>query len=782
MSKINKKVPQKIWHKNRKKSSKEETLAKELSPNEENNIFNIYIIHKKLGIPYFSWKLFFDNEEYLPSSETVNKIQAMENFIERHKNLSTLTPSNLISFNIDYEELCNDTHFCNVWSTFKIDLQNNPLHTLNCLKLSVHQKILRALPEENLEHLMSSLNSCPTVQLRLLNFNPILNLRDLKVNSYGKLISTKGCVIRIGRIQHLAQWLVFFCLKCGLQKIFKQPNGKYTLPKKCDNCGISKFLPILDSPHNKTIKFQTIRIQESLSEEQEDKGRMPRILDVELFDNMASTCMPGDDVALTGIIKVQESDEASVKKNAGNAFPLYMEAVTLINNKQRIEEKTVVDTGMNLKDYVAIKDVYNKPNIFALLVNSLCPGIYGHEIIKAGLILGLIGGNSNNKEKRDDIHILLVGDPGLGKSQMLQACSRVATKGIFICGNSSTSSGLTVSLTKESGTNDFALEPGALVLADQGCCCIDEFDKMPTQHQALLEAMEQQSVSVAKSGVLCSLPARTSILAAANPIGGRYDRSKSMMANLNMSQPLLSRFDLVFLLLDKPNEQLDSLLCKHVMTFHSGPHTSRNDAASNISFSKTDSKISLREKLSDSLEGNNQIISQSILRNYISYARMYVKPKLSTEAAEVLQEYYLSLRSNQNGLAGFPVYNRQLEAMIRLTEARAKLELRVEATADDALEVIEILQYSTMCLKPDLESPEFLSQDSGKMTTKKVRCFVKELQNNSSRNDQYTFSTNELKEFASKIGIEDFSSLLSRLNDQGVLLKSSGNHYRFIPD
>ncbi|RLU16133.1 hypothetical protein DMN91_011892 [Ooceraea biroi] len=398
-----------------------------------------------------------------------------------------------------------------------------------------------------------------------------------------KLVSTRGCVIRVGRVKYLVQWMVFACFKCRLQKLVRQSQEIYTLPKKCDVCGT------------------------------ENKGRVPKVLDVELMDDLVNVCMPGDDITLTGVIK----------------------------------------------------DIYKEPNLFALLVHSLCPSIYGHEMIKAGLILSLFGGNAKRAQSRDDIHILLVGDPGL--------------------------------------------EPGALVLADQGCCCIDEFDKMCPQHQALLESMEQQSVTVAKSGLICSLPARTSILAAANPIGGQYDNSKTVTENLNISQPILSRFDLIFLLVDKPDEHFDSLLCNHIMTVHTNSHANSNGKV--MGKLSPDNECFLKERLT--LPLSTEIIPQTILRTYISYARQYVNPKLSVEAAAVLQNYYLELRSKNKQFSSIPIFNRQLEAMIRLTEARAKLELRVEATKSDALDVIDILQYAMIDKSENYVRSKLNSDDKG---------------------------------------------------------------------
>lgn len=309
------------------------------------------------------------------------------------------------------------------------------------------------------------------------------------------------------------------------------------------------------------------------------------------------------------------------------------------------------------RDLYGIQEIFHSENIFKLLVHSFCPSIYGHELVKAGILLALFGGrkkmrNSRHEpEIRSGIHILIVGDPGLGKSQMLSAACRLASRGIFVCGNTSTTSGLTVTMLKDRESGEPALEAGALVLSDQGVCCIDEFDKM-SEHSALLEVMEQQSVSVAKSGMVCTLPARTSIIAAANPAGGHYEKSKSISENLKTNAAILSRFDLIYIIIDDPNSDFDTFLSRHVAQLHSDQtsETIRHSEEEfiNIASQKTPAPGSSTQGLRDYLKLKKaeviDIIPPQILKKYVSYARTYVHPTLSEKAAKYIRETYMAMR------------------------------------------------------------------------------------------------------------------------------------------
>jgi DNA helicase MCM8 len=336
---------------------------------------------------------------------------------------------------------------------------------------------------------------------------------------------------------------------------------------------------------------------------------------------------------------------------------LFIEAVSVKNTKRQSAFENSEDSSSSaqtadvgdlysfsqrdLEFIVKFKEEYGS-DTFRRILHSVCPSIYGHEIVKAGITLSLFGGvrkhsmDRNKVPVRGDIHVIIVGDPGLGKSQLLQAAAAISPRGIYVCGNATTRAGLTVAVVKDSMTNDYAFEAGAMVLADGGLCCIDEFDKMTTEHQALLEAMEQQCVSVAKAGLVASLSARTSVIAAANPVGGHYNRAKTVNENLKMSAALLSRFDLVFILLDKPDELLDKQVSEHIMSLHSASGETSpalkkfKPASQNAGYANMHAEgnsLLSRLRLDSEKDDDFSPVPGQLLRKYISYARNFVNPK-----------------------------------------------------------------------------------------------------------------------------------------------------------
>jgi DNA helicase MCM8 len=295
---------------------------------------------------------------------------------------------------------------------------------------------------------------------------------------------------------------------------------------------------------------------------------------VELTAELVGRLVPGDVVVVTGIVKALSATCNTGRQGGGERksglLNLVIEGIGLQNVSRGGsvsgaggEFQSDVVSCLTEQDVGLISSVANGGDCFYELVHSLCPLILGHESVKIGLLLALFGGCSGEESnKRPDVHCLIVGEAGMGKSQLLRACAEVSPKGIFVTGNTSSTSGLTVTLAKD-GNGEFSLEAGALVLADMGVCCIDEFDKLTAEQSALLESMEQQTISIAKAGIVCTLSSRTSILAAANPVGGTYKGNRTFSENVKLSGPLLSRFDLIYVLLDNPADR-DDMIAQHV--------------------------------------------------------------------------------------------------------------------------------------------------------------------------------------------------------------------------
>ncbi|XP_044516640.1 DNA helicase MCM8 isoform X2 [Gracilinanus agilis] len=748
-------------------------------------------------IPYKGWKLYF-SEVYSDSSPFVQKIQAFENFFIKHIELYDKDEiERKGSILVDYKELIQDDKLTNLIPNIATELRDMPEKTLACMGLAIHQILTKDLErhaaelqaQEGLSNKGETIVNVPHIIARVYNYDSLTQLKNVRANCYGKYIALRGTVVRVSNIKPLCTKMAFLCAACGEIQSFSFPDGKYSLPTKCPVpvCHGKSFTALRSSPLTVTVDWQSIKIQELMSDDQREAGRIPRTIECELVQDLVDSCVPGDIVTITGIVKVSNTEDANSISNTKGQKPKIS------------EDGANYGTSMefSLKDLYAIQEIQSEENLFKLIINSLCPVIFGHELVKAGLALALFGGcqkyvdDKNRIPVRGDPHVLVVGDPGLGKSQMLQAVCNVAPRGVYVCGNTTTSSGLTVTLSKDSATGDFALEAGALVLGDQGICGIDEFDKMGNQHQALLEAMEQQSISLAKAGIVCSLPARTSIIAAANPVGGHYNKAKTVSENLKIGSALLSRFDLVFILLDTPNEDHDHLLSEHVMAIRAGKKKTISSVTvsrlstqdSNTSLLEVVSDKPLSERLKISPGENLDPIPHHLLRKYVGYSRQYVHPKLSPEAAQILQDFYLELRKQTQLLNGTPITTRQLESLIRLTEARTRLELREKATKEDAEDIVEIMKYSMLGTYSDQFGNldfERSQHGSGMSNRSAAKRFISALNTIAERTYNNLFQYQQLRQISKELHIKvaDFENFISSLNDQGYLLKKGPKVYQ----
>ncbi|KAJ1679457.1 hypothetical protein EV182_002011, partial [Spiromyces aspiralis] len=697
-------------------------------------------------------------------------------------------------------------------------LHDRPEFILNCLGLALCTEIQKrrgCTPESVLGY--------GKLRPKLLFHEPITHMKSLKSSMIGKLITIRGTVIRISPVRPLLVNATFECVKCKQTQTIPMVDGKYTTPSRCyrSNCRSKIFeLSRNEDLDTKTIDWQQIRLQEKINDDRSDSGRVPKTIDAELTYDLVDTVVPGDVVNLTGVVKVAQSNEGKGRNMTNSMYILYIDANSINKasgdssgsdgqQQQQVdgfdaahaESMSKDDIHFTQKELQFVRTLFREPDIFKLLVHSLCPGIFGHEMVKAGLLLALFGGRNRALDTmgsdhgrvgsiRSDPHVLVVGDPGLGKSQMLMAAVNVAPRGVYVCGSSGTSSsGLTVTLVKESGSGDFALEAGALVLSDQGCCGIDEFDKITSDHSALLEAMEQQSVSIAKAGIVCSLPARCSVIAAANPVGGHYNKAKSVSENLKMDSALLSRFDLIFILLDKSDADMDLYLSNHVMAFTDSRfncvHPDRNlaEGLSNDPMGSGGQEQSFAQRLAKKPGEELDPIPLALLRKYISYCRKYVQPRLTKEAAEIIQTFYLNLRRKHRRIDSTPITTRQIEAMVRMAEARARAELRDQVTERDAADIVELMQFSLyQTYEDEAGNLDFERSQMGTGSSKRqhVKKFVSYLQRVSEEMGEKIYTYQQLYDIALeiKLQVNNFGEFVDILNNQGYLIKRGPKKYQ----
>ncbi|PWA47668.1 DNA helicase MCM8 [Artemisia annua] len=649
--------------------------------------------------------------------------------------------------------------------------ERKPKEALLCMSAAVHKVLYSNSNDEKWDE-------SAKVNIRLHNYpESMIALKNLKSAYIERLVSVRGTVVKVSTVKPLVVQMSFTCTKCGTEIHRDFPDGKFSPPSVCviHGCKSRSFNPIRSSA--RPIDFQKIRIQELLKSEHHEEGRVPRTVECELVEDLVDLCIPGDVVTITGIIRVINNYmDIGGGKGKGKNQGLYYFQRDL--------------------EFVAKFSSEHGSDVFRQVLQSVCPSIYGHELVKAGITLALFGGvrkhsmDQNKVPVRGDIHVIIVGDPGLGKSQLLQAAASVSPRGIYVCGNATTNAGLTVAVVKDSMTGDYAFEAGAMVLADRGLCCIDEFDKMSAEHQSLLEAMEQQCVSVAKAGLVASLSAQTTVLAAANPVGGHYNRAKTVNENLKINAPLLSRFDLVFILLDKPDELLDKRVSEHIMSLHAGnvdtsQALKKLKESRSVNFTDLNGKngsLVTRLRLDPRHDRDFVPLPGPLLRKYIAYAKTFIFPRMTRPAAKILQEFYLKLRDRNMSADGTPITARQLESLVRLAQARARVELREEITVQDAMDVVEIMKESLFDKYVDEHGLVDFGRSGGMSHQKEAKRFLSSLNKQSELTQKDCFSISEMYSLADKIGLRvpDIDTFVENLNIAGYLLKKGPKTYQVV--
>lgn len=562
-----------------------------------------------------------------------------------------------------------------------------------------------------------------TFHLAFYGFPLVSKIRDLRTDRIGKLMSVSGTVTRTSEVRPELSRATFVCEACraiitNVEQIFR-----YTEPSQCPNeiCRNQKHWR-LNISQSTFVDWQKVRIQENNSEI--PAGSMPRTLDVILRGEIVERVKAGDKCIFTGSLIVipdisqlglpgirpeamrdtrglgRTRDGFAIEGVTGLkalgvrdltyrlAFLACMAQSTghrdisfpdIRGEEGQEKEQDIFLSSLSQNEIDELKKMVHTDHIYSKLVSSIAPTIYGHEIIKKGILLQLMGGvhkvTPEGISLRGDINICIIGDPSTSKSQFLRYVCGFLPRTVYTSGKASSAAGLTAAVVRDEETGEFTIEAGALMLADDGICAIDEFDKMDISDQvAIHEAMEQQTISIAKAGIHVTLNARTSILAAANPVGGRYNRKATLRANIQMSPPIMSRFDLFFVILDECNEAIDTNLARHIVETHR-----LRDNAIKPEFSTEQ------------------------LQRYIQYART-LKPKLTPEAQTELIKRYKELRINDAqgmGKNSYRITVRQLESLIRLSEAIARANCVEDITPKFVTEAYNLLRQSIIYVERD---------------------------------------------------------------------------------
>jgi len=499
-------------------------------------------------------------------------------------------------------------------------------------------------------------------------------LRILGSKHIGKLVMLEGIVVRASPARPMVMEAAFKCKWCGAMSHITQSGPFLAAPLACGapECRRKSSFDFIQE-ESTFIDSQDVRIQER--PEDLPPGQLPRWLDIKLLErDLVDAARPGDHIAVVGVTRAVAARLPKVGQL--RSFTLHLDT-----NYLDVESKEPDKILITTEEEKQIRKLAKDPEIHDKVIRSLAPSVYGYEHIKEAIMYLLFGGAAKHFPDitiRGDLNVLIVGDPGTAKSQLLQYVSKIAPRGLYTSGRGTTAAGLTAAVLRDK-TGGMTLEAGALVLADKGVAAIDEMDKMRAEDRvAIHEVMEQHTVSIAKGGIVATLNARTSILAAANPTLGRYDPYRTVGENISLPVTILSRFDLIFILRDVPEATKDAYMTEHILNLHRTGVTPVEPP-----------------------------IEADLFRKYVSFAKN-VKPILTQEALDGLKEFYLLMRAASE-TEGTPVAitARQLESLVRVAEARARVALRDNVTLEDAERAIDIMKISLEQVGIDISSHQF---------------------------------------------------------------------------
>lgn len=593
-------------------------------------------------------------------------------------------------------------------------------------------------------------------------------VQNLGADHIDRLLRVEAQVSWITDIKPKVQKAVWLCLYCG-RKETTEPGKLALEPYKgeCKNCGRSPSAWKFQETESEFINIQRAQVQDPV---EKLRGNSPTVhAELWLEDDLVNLIAPGDRVVVTGVLRLKPLKDG---KGRSVVYAKFLDVSHVHKVEQEFEELEV-----SREEEKKIKDLARDPKLFEKMVKSIAPSIYGYDELKEAVALQLLGGTAgkvspDGEPIRSDSHTLLIGDPGTGKSSILEFVSRIAPKCTYVSGESVTSVGLTAAAERDPDGEGWILKAGALVLADGGVVAVDELDKVPEEQRGgIHSAMEQQFVAIAKAGIVTKFRARTAVLAAANPKLGRFDPNTPPAQQFALSPALLSRFDLIFAIRDVLDESRDKKLASHILLTHRVASEARQVGSASTA-------VATAEKAVEILP----VIEEGLLRKYIAYARKNCFPVLSEEASAKIKDFYVELRRLGKEQNNFPITARQIEGIIRLAEASAKLRLSPKVELQDAERSINLVNFMLRSVFVDKETgridSDVINIGQSKARVDKVRTLLSVIQELERKVD--LVSVDEVIRECAGYGIDEHYArqLISELLRQGDLYTPKHGHIR----